>query len=896
MTAFPIQPEDLYNSKWVSDPTIAPDGTIVYVHRTIDREANTYRTRLHMIAPGESHAVELTTGETDAAPAWSPDGSRLAFLRRTDGKPQLWILHAHQSEPQLTVSLEHGINSFAWSPDSKQLVLIGRTVFGNGEGIMKPKQGRVMQRTMQRAEGSGWWDGYIQHVWLYELDQDQPPRQITDGQIEALSAQFSPDGKRIAYIGKKIPSINNMQIRDYVIMSGTDADQSPFQDLCVLDIASGQSQRCTEHNLAISQFGWTVDSTGWLLIANDRQYGSGTQNRVYHIQESPAGGSWECMMLTPDTDIQIGNFILNDIKMSAARPGPIVSSDGQFAYVIGTYAGSAQIYRIDLQQPHKMVAITAGERDIHQFVMMPDEQGIIALEATPEHPYELAVWTLAENTSNNDDKDRLQEANQASKLSASTLPSKTGESLLGQSEESYSKTVHTDQRTLLTMEYTTWLQERMIAMPEMFQFENKAGQQVQCWLIRPSGFPAHQKRPLVLNIHGGPHAMYSGVYSHEMQTQAALGYHVLLVNPRGSFGYGQTFAAACRGDFGGGDYDDVLQAVDEAIQRYGDEIDNERIAVCGGSYGGLMTNWIITHDDRFRAAVSQRCISNWVSFYGTSDIGTSYTQAMAGATPWTDAALLWQRSPVAYANQAYTPLLLIHGEQDLRCPIEQGEQMYSALRHLGKPVRMVRYPDSNHNVLKSGKPSYRVNILREVNEWLVHWLDRKVDVYEQTADRPSSSPFTGEPGRIRLPIPVGLWLENGLSTGLTPAVIAQHIHQRNWNDLLSLAADPQMDMEERLQTALEGEYPWEQALYEGFHFTFIHIGGVRRLLYFRWGLQEGEHYTWKGNHIYNLRLEDEQRDSLQCTIGEQWAIRSLDSTADNLYEIYLCQEQTYFKI
>ncbi|WP_369693672.1 alpha/beta hydrolase family protein [Lentibacillus sp. CBA3610] len=234
--------------------------------------------------------------------------------------------------------------------------------------------------------------------------------------------------------------------------------------------------------------------------------------------------------------------------------------------------------------------------------------------------------------------------------------------------------------------------------------------EIQGWLLRPYGFEKDKKYPFILEIHGGPHMMYGQTFFHEMQLLAAKGYVVLYTNPRGSHGYGQAFVDACRGDYGGKDYTDLMRAVDYALDEF-EFIDKDRLGVTGGSYGGFMTNWIVGHTNRFKAAVTQRCISNWLSFYGVSDIGYFFTKWELGKNLLEDPAKLWDFSPLKYAENIETPLLIVHGEKDFRCPIEQGEQLFVTLKHLQKDVEFVRFPDANHELSRSGKPEMRIERL-----------------------------------------------------------------------------------------------------------------------------------------------------------------------------------------
>lgn len=254
------------------------------------------------------------------------------------------------------------------------------------------------------------------------------------------------------------------------------------------------------------------------------------------------------------------------------------------------------------------------------------------------------------------------------------------------------------------------------SIPEQVIFD-RDGFTVYGWVLKPTQFDERESYPLIVEIHGGPHAMYANTFFHELQLLAAQGYGVLYINPRGSHGYSQDFVNAVRGDYGGGDYADVMAALDEVIAQY-TWIDTERLGVIGGSYGGFMTNWIVGHTNRFKAAVTLRSISNWMSFYAVSDIGYYFTEWQLGAD-MQDAEKLWHHSPLKYAEQINTPLLIMHSEEDYRCPMEQAEQLYVTLKRLGKEVEFVRFPKSNHNLSRTGMPNLRQARL----EYIVNWFE-----------------------------------------------------------------------------------------------------------------------------------------------------------------------------
>jgi dipeptidyl aminopeptidase/acylaminoacyl peptidase len=226
--------------------------------------------------------------------------------------------------------------------------------------------------------------------------------------------------------------------------------------------------------------------------------------------------------------------------------------------------------------------------------------------------------------------------------------------------------------------------------------------------------------PTILQIHGGPSAMYGMTFFHEFQFLAAQGYAIVYSNPRGSTGYGRSFSTAIQLDWGGKDFLDVLAGLDAAIARGG--IDESRLGVAGGSYGGYMTNWIVGHSDRFRAAVTMRCVSNFASFFGTSDLGWQLAVDEIGTTPWENLSQLMKHSPISYVADIHTPLLILHSDNDLRCPISEGEQLFISLKYLGRQTKLVRFEGQTHDLSRNGHPRSRVIRLREIADWFNQYL------------------------------------------------------------------------------------------------------------------------------------------------------------------------------
>lgn len=266
----------------------------------------------------------------------------------------------------------------------------------------------------------------------------------------------------------------------------------------------------------------------------------------------------------------------------------------------------------------------------------------------------------------------------------------------------------------------SYVESHEIAHADRFVFTNSDGIEIEGWIMRPIGFEKGKKYPGLLEIHGGPKAVYTSAYFHEMQAYAAMGYYVFFCNPRGSNGRGSDFADIT-GKLGGIDYNDIMEFTDEVIKRE-PELDENRMGVLGGSYGGFMTNWVIGHTDRFKAAASQRSISNYFTKCLTTDIGHYHNLTQMETDPWAGSDVFWDHSPLKYANNAKTPTVFIHSDHDFRCWMSEGIQMYNALKQNGVDAKICLFKDENHELSRSGKPENRISRLKEMGDWFETYL------------------------------------------------------------------------------------------------------------------------------------------------------------------------------
>lgn len=288
-------------------------------------------------------------------------------------------------------------------------------------------------------------------------------------------------------------------------------------------------------------------------------------------------------------------------------------------------------------------------------------------------------------------------------------------------QELYQLDLLTGAETKITGFNDGWLKAHEISYPQHFTFTNRDGVELDGFVIRPAGYDSNKKYPAILDIHGGPKVVYGDIIYHEMQVWASAGYYVFFTNPRGSDGRGTEFANIEAGRYLNWDYNDIMDFTDTVTKMH-PQIDEGRVGVTGGSYGGLMTNWVVGHTDKFKAAVTQRSITNFVSKCLTTDIGYYHNLNQMGTDPWTNHETYWDKSPLKYADKVKTPLLFLHSDQDYRCYMADAFQMFTALKMFGVDTRMCLFHGENHELSRSGKPRNRLKRLEEITNWFDKYL------------------------------------------------------------------------------------------------------------------------------------------------------------------------------
>ncbi|MBC8101130.1 MAG: S9 family peptidase [Cytophagales bacterium] len=672
--------EDLALLRQASDPQISPDGTrIVFAIKTTDLDRNRYLTHLWAVttAPEGDGLKQLTFGKgSESGARWSPNSGTLVFVSEREDKrrPQLFLLRLGGGEAERVTDLPPGaLDSLAWSPDGTRIAFRFRPTDEQwteaaGDERKKTERSspvREITRLHYREEGTGFVPQAVWRVHVFDV-ATRTVTAITPEDRDSGPPCWSPASDRIAVVRN----------------TADDPDLLPNAEEIFLYAANGEGEvrkaaapLGPKDNLA-----WSPSGAHIAYLGHDR-YDEvwGVTNRhvwIAAVTEAPEGDR-PARDLTKGWDVHCGNAAIGDV-VGAGESGPCWSADGKAVLFLATDRGTVDLYRVSLDDEPgtSPKRLTEGVHAVTGFTADASGDSIALLVATPGDTGDLYVYGMGSAffrrlTRLNDDL-----------LDTLDLPS-----------------------------------------PTYFEVSGQEGHRVPCWAILPPGYHEDPKPlPTVLYIHGGPHLGYVHTLFHEYQALAAAGYVVLYPNPRGSKGYGEAFTGAIRGDWGGPAQTDCLSCVEYALDQ--GWTDRAKVGIAGGSYGGYLTGWMVGHvSDRFAAAVAERGVFNLQSMAGTCDfVWRDQDYFKASAT--NDPGEYLRNSPLTYADAMDTPLLIIHSEGDLRCPVEQAEQLFAALKRARKPdVVFLRYgPESNHNLSRGGPPDLRLDRQRRIHAWFQKYL------------------------------------------------------------------------------------------------------------------------------------------------------------------------------
>lgn len=677
-----ISEKDLFDFVWIGDAQVSPDGSrVAFVRVTVNAKKEGYDTAIWAVSThGESAPYPLTRGPRDSAPRWSPDGKFLAFARATEKDtkpepPQLAMLPLAGGDSFTFTDLPKGAGDPAWSPDGETLVFSSST---NAEDLAKQARKKnkeaagkddearesdvhVVTRAEYRDDGEGYLDAKRpRHLWRvaapHGADEKVQPQQLTFGRFGAGNAVWSNDSAQIYFTALR-----------------TD---EPYYDLRRTELYSvpaegGAALRLNTFDMGVSGLSLSPDGRQFAFVASTTQpVNSYTQSDLWVVELAPDA---KPRNLTAgfDSDLGSGAFGDNAAPRGGGGNKPLWSPDGRRILDIYGKHGRNVLAWFDARSG-AVTDLTQGAQAVLRFRQSADGSKIVYVVSSATRINELFA---------------LERKNKQRQLTRLNEP-------------------------LFT--------QLNLSEPEEIWYPSFDGRKVQAWIQKPPGFDPAKKYPLILNIHGGPHAAYGYVFQHEFQWMAARGYVVLYPNPRGSTTYGQEFGNLIQYRYPGDDYKDLMAGVDALIER--GYIDTNKLGVTGGSGGGLLTNWAVTQTTRFAAAVSQRDIADWSAWWYTSDY-LLFQPTWFKAPPFEDEADFRARSPITHVKNVQTPMMFILGEADARTPAGAGgEGMFRALKFRKIPTVMVSFPNESHDLSRSGQPWHRIERLQHIVGWFDRWL------------------------------------------------------------------------------------------------------------------------------------------------------------------------------
>ena len=662
-----VEAEDLLRFKLLFDPQISPSGQrVVFGVKKVGSQ-NDYQSQLWIVDLDEGGARPFTSGEKDRQPRWSPDGLQIAFVgTRSERQPQIYSIDARGGEARsLTRFPEGSIGTFCWSPTGEFLAVSFRATSAEWTRQANQRRAETGASEPPKCVDQLWYrldgDGYFQQqrYALYLVDAQTGEHRLIYNKDRL--GEFSFD---FSPSGMQLAVTTNRDRRALL---------RPWKDeLLIIDVPSGKVRPLKGVPAGPKdQVRWSPDGE-WLAYA-----GRAGREGIYSVE----------------------NLELYTHHLKSARTESLtVETDACLLAIPITDTAEADFApSLQFSRDSKRVLMCIGKQGEMHIASIPVRGGQLLFHT--HGPYHYDLGNVARG------RDRV--------------------ALLRQSATSLADVFITATRPVRwTPKRITYANRALfsglrLARPQSHWVTADDGHKTQVWVLQPPR-PRRRKMPAVLEIHGGPHAQYGVDFFHEFQLLAAAGYIVVYGNPRGSKGYGRDHCAAIKGKWGTADWLDV-QGILQFMKAH-PSIDNRFLGVMGGSYGGYMTNWVCSHCDDFAAAISDRCVSNLISMSGNSDFPLAEDVYFPG-NAWDRTDARWAQSPMAHLGQVQTPMLLIHSEGDLRCNIEQSEQVFTALQLRGIPSRFIRYPSStSHGMSRNGPPDLRLHRLGEILKWWNQYL------------------------------------------------------------------------------------------------------------------------------------------------------------------------------
>jgi dipeptidyl aminopeptidase/acylaminoacyl peptidase len=659
-----ITAEDLYDITLISDCQISPDGThVVYTMQRIDKKTEKKYTNLWVVPVKGGDPHQFTYGDhSDSAPRWSPDGSQIAFLSNRDDEkqPQIYVIPFAGGEARKLTDFKGTIESLEWSPDGTRFVCC----------FQKKDQKEIEREENEQKKKLGIVYRHITRVFYKEDGKGFLPRERSH--LWVINAETGEAAQITDHeIYDEVEPTWSPDGNSIVFMSNRaeDPDLDPdATDMFVIPRKGGDFRKVDTPQGPKSSPRVSPDGKWISYFGSEGKQIPWNLTRLWVV---PFDGSAAAQNLTGDNDFNVASWTINDLPGSPPQVPPAWSHDSRKIYFQVAHHGNTVLKVITMDKQLESVLEDTGV--VGAFTLDTSQNVLAYFHGDMKDPGELWVLDLKKGT-----KTQITHVNKDLFTSLD----------LGDVEE-------------------VW-------------FKGSAGNDLQGWILKPPDFDSSEKYPSILEIHGGPRVQYGNFFMHEFFFLAAQGYVVYFCNPRGGQGYGEAHSKSIWNVWGTVDYEDLMAWADYVEKK--PYIDKDKMGVTGGSYGGYMTNWIIGNTHRFAAAVTQRSVSNLTSMYGSSDFNWAFQDEFGNEPPWENIENYWKQSPMKYIGNARTPTQVIHSENDLRANIEQGLQVFVALKRLGVDTELVLFPDEPHGLSRTGRTDRRIARLNHMKRWFDTYL------------------------------------------------------------------------------------------------------------------------------------------------------------------------------